>query len=74
MNCHGDGHNTSCTVNATGIAALQDNCIDCHMPILPSKKIQLNVGSKQKHEPDNIRTHYIAVYREETRKFINRQP
>ncbi len=74
MNCHGDGHNTSCTVNATGIAALQDNCIDCHMPILPSKKIQLNVGSKQKLEPDYIRTHYIAVYREETRKFINRQP
>lgn len=74
MNCHGDGHKTSCTVNATGIVSMQDNCIDCHMPILPSKKIQLNVGSKQKLEPDYIRTHYIAVYREETRKFLNRQP
>lgn len=72
INCHGGEHQKSCTVKTEGIASLQDNCIDCHMPILPSKKIQLKVGSKEKMEPDYIRTHYIAVYRDEARKFLNR--
>jgi hypothetical protein len=74
MNCHGQGHKTSCTVKGLSKDVVQQNCIDCHMPIIPSRKIQLNVGSNVKMEPDYIRTHYIAVYREETRKFLNRQP
>lgn len=74
MSCHGGEHQTSCTVKAEGISALQDNCIDCHMPVLPSKKIQLNTGKKEKMEPDYIRTHYIAVYKEESKKFLKQLP
>jgi uncharacterized protein YnzC (UPF0291/DUF896 family) len=44
------------------------------MPVLPSKKIQLNIGKKEKMEPDYIRTHYIAIYREESKKLLKQLP
>jgi hypothetical protein len=39
-----------------------NNCIDCHMPALPSNKIilQFNGGTNLVH--DLVRTHRIAVY------------
>ncbi|MFN5021527.1 MAG: cytochrome c3 family protein [bacterium] len=74
MDCHGGKHQTSCTVKAEGMGTLQNNCIDCHMPVLPSKKIQLNIGRREKMEPDYIRTHYIAIYREESRKLLKQIP
>jgi hypothetical protein len=74
MDCHGGKHQKSCTVKAEGLGTLQNNCIDCHMPVLPSKKIQLDLGKREKMEPDYIRTHYIAIYREESRKLLKQLP
>ncbi len=44
-------------------ALLVANCIDCHMPALPSNKItfQLSDGAGTVH--DKVRTHHIAIYR-----------
>lgn len=74
MDCHGGKHQKSCTVKAEAMGVLQNNCIDCHMPLLPSKKIQLNLGTNEKMQPDYIRTHYIAIYREESRKLLKQFP
>jgi nitrate/TMAO reductase-like tetraheme cytochrome c subunit len=45
--------------DSTRLAA---NCIDCHMPALPSNKIllQLTAGASPVH--DLVRTHHIAIY------------
>ena len=55
------------------IKSIADNCIDCHMPVLASKKIQLNVKVGQQLLPDYLRTHYISVYKDATEKFLKQQ-
>ncbi len=72
MSCHNQPSQTTCTVKVDKKIILSDNCIDCHMPILASKKIQLNVSGGQKLQPDYIRTHFISIYREESRKFLEK--
>ncbi len=49
---------------------LSDNCIDCHMPVQASKKIQLNVKIGEQLLPDYLRTHYISIYKKATKEFI----
>jgi len=51
---------------------LKANCIDCHMPALPSKKIFLEVEDKAKSTPDLIRTHLISIYKEQTKLYLLR--
>ena len=48
------------------------NCIDCHMPALPSANITLLTNGKQSPTPDSIRTHLITIYKEETKKVLAR--
>jgi hypothetical protein len=38
-------------------------CIDCHMPLLPSKLIILNDGAGSRTIPYRLRTHKIAIYK-----------
>ena len=57
-------------VNATNAKAITANCIDCHMPLLPSSKIMLLVSGRQKTVPDYVTTHHIAVYPEQTKAFL----
>jgi hypothetical protein len=63
MNCHGDKEAVHCSFKPTAGMVLEDNCIDCHMPILSSNKIRLDVNGKQTQLPDRIRTHYISIYK-----------
>ena len=51
------------------------SCIDCHMPLIASKKILLQLSGKQQMEPDYVRTHLIKVYPEQTKNWLkqNRQ-
>jgi hypothetical protein len=67
----------SCHENsAHAVAVMQENeqrkrdfnlssttCVDCHMPLLPSKMITLNNGSGAKTLSYFLRTHKIAVYK-----------
>ena len=41
-------------------------CVDCHMPVLASKVVSLDVDGKQ--IPARFRTHWIRIYSEEDRK------
>jgi predicted CXXCH cytochrome family protein len=47
-------------------SGLTSNCVDCHMPVLASKMVSLDIDGKQ--IPARFRTHWIRIYSEEERK------
>jgi hypothetical protein len=69
INCHNNpNHNVKITATlGTDIAS---NCIDCHMPARPSALITMKSQAQTKPILAFVRTHYISVYHEETKKFI----
>jgi hypothetical protein len=56
MNCHQD------VKHSFADNSIQNNCIDCHMPLKPSSLITMLTNQKQVAVPDSMRTHLIAVY------------
>lgn len=54
-----------------GTAALTKNCIDCHMPVRPSKLIAFQLAGETRKTPYLLRSHRIAVYPEETQKILS---
>lgn len=70
INCHTDTKHTALDLPAEKKQQLINNCIDCHMPMLPSGKISLTLSSAEKTVPDLVRTHKIAVYPEKIKEFM----
>lgn len=70
MSCHNTDSHTFCTMKEVAPALLKKNCVDCHMPALPSGNITLLVNGNDSPVPDYIRTHLITTYQEETRKVV----
>lgn len=62
MNCHNDANHSSCSMPAVKQQALYSNCIDCHMPALPSRKIMLGLSGTDSLIQDLVRTHRIGIY------------
>lgn len=50
------------------------NCIDCHMPALPSNKITLQVNGEEQLVHDLVRTHRVAIYPDIAREYLNEHP
>jgi hypothetical protein len=50
--------------NKMGVAALQKNCIDCHMQNKKSQMLNVKLDPTEKHSPAVIRSHLIAVHPE----------
>jgi hypothetical protein len=72
MQCHNTGSHTFCKMPKLPAAALAQNCIDCHMPALPSSQIMLLASGQKSPTPDAIRTHLITVYKAATEKVLAR--
>lgn len=70
MNCHNGNKHTECSMQTNSKIVKSDNCIDCHMPVLASKKILLNVKIGEEMLPDYLRSHYISVNKEATEEFL----
>ena len=51
---------------------LSNNCIDCHMPMLPSQNIVLTVANLDKVVPDLVRTHRVGIYPDKTKEFLEK--
>ncbi len=66
--CHNDVRHSFVTPEIKNL--INTNCVDCHMPSLPSSKITLLVSGKQKTVPDYVTTHRIAIYPEQTKTFL----
>lgn len=73
LTCHSTATQVTCKFVSTKKIVLSNNCIDCHMPLLPSNKIFLQLDDPQKSTADFVRTHRIAVYPEKIKEFINKK-
>ena len=70
IGCHSSNAQVTCTVKPGTGMVLSQNCIDCHMPSLPSKSIFLQAGNISKSSVDFIRTHRVAIYPESSKQLI----
>lgn len=73
MACHTETTHTSLMLSPKQKLLLNDNCIDCHMPMLPSQNIVLTVSNSDKAVPDLVRTHRIAIYADKTNEFLKKR-
>jgi len=71
MSCHNTEHNSFCKFEGLTSSVLKTNCIDCHMPA-KSKTLTVNLNQSSKQTPAIIRSHFITVYPDETKKFLQK--
>jgi nitrate/TMAO reductase-like tetraheme cytochrome c subunit len=72
MGCHDPATAEFKTPTHTSVATLQKNCIDCHMPAQPSKSIAVFLQGQETPKASSLRSHFIAIYPEEAKKFLNK--
>ncbi len=65
---HGNGKICKLT-DSLGPAVMAANCIDCHMPAKPSRAIAVFLPGASSPTAAYIRSHFISIYPEETKKF-----
>jgi hypothetical protein len=70
QSCHTEGHNKQCKMTSSIGASINKNCIDCHMPKQPSQAVAVFLQGYAMPTPALMRTHYIKVYAEETKKVL----
>ena len=63
MNCHKEEHK-----GGWNKQFLINNCIDCHMPARASARITMLTQTQRDPIADLVRSHYITVYPEETKR------
>jgi len=59
ISCHQTQKHTEKTL-AKGV--LKSNCIDCHMPMQPSKLISFQTASSKNVSPYMLRSHHVGIY------------
>ncbi len=77
ISCHNEEHKNTvvCKLIASHGKAIKTNCVGCHMPQQPSLAIAVMLQGQTDPTRTMIHTHYIKVYREESKKilaFINK--
>lgn len=72
MNCHEKGGDNFCTQSEVPGLVLSNNCIDCHMPKLPSRQVMLRSSLNDNPTPFFVRTHLVGKYREEVVAFLEK--
>jgi hypothetical protein len=69
ISCHNTTAATFKTQVHNEVIAIDKNCIDCHMPAQPSKAIAVNIEGEEFPRASLIRTHFISIYPDATKKF-----
>ena len=72
MSCHTNPTHNFSNISASSGEALQKNCVDCHMPTKPSALITMTSQAQSNPIPALVRTHYISIYPDATKKFLSR--
>jgi len=70
MTCHSEEHGNFCKLSASIGQAIKSNCIDCHMPLKPSKAIAVFLPGGTAPTAALIRSHFINIYPDETKKVM----
>jgi len=71
ISCHNVSGETFKTATHMQINSIEKNCIDCHMPSQPSKSIAVFLQGDEIPKTSFLRSHFIGIYPDEVRKFIN---
>lgn len=69
--CHNESHGKTCPMTEKIGPSITQNCIDCHMPKQPSHAVAVYLPGDDKPTPALMRTHYIKVYTDQTKKFLD---
>jgi hypothetical protein len=70
MNCHSKEQHNFCPMEKTLGNAITSNCIDCHMPVKPSRAIAVFLPGSTAPTSALIRSHHIAVYPHEAKRLM----
>ncbi|HVU59210.1 MAG TPA: multiheme c-type cytochrome [Puia sp.] len=70
ITCHQEHSSNFCKLSTLSTARLKQNCIDCHMPQQPSQAIMMQLEGETAPTSAYMRTHFIKVYPDETKKFL----
>ena len=70
MSCHNKEHGNFCKMEAEIGAGIVQNCIDCHMPKKPSRLISVLLSGEKQPTAATIRSHFISIYPEQTKKWL----
>lgn len=70
--CHSRENDNFCRQPELRGLVLDDNCIDCHMPALPSRKVLMQAPKSYKPTPFLVRTHLIATYTDQVKSFLEK--
>ncbi len=66
MSCHNAEHHNTCKMTETIGPSITLNCIDCHMPLKPSRSITELLPGDRNPTAALIRSHLIKIYPEES--------
>jgi hypothetical protein len=79
VTCHNGNSGHSCSmpevkkmIATVGSRASAVNCIDCHMPSLPSNTITFLVNDQDQPMHDLIRTHLVAIYPDIAKAYLQK--
>ena len=72
LSCHSSEHDKECKMKTVIGPAINQNCIDCHMPKQSSRSIAVLLQGSQVPSAVMMRTHLIKVYPSETKKAIEK--
>lgn len=64
IGCHNTNDAAFKTETHQKIVSIEKNCIDCHMPALPSRSIAVFLQGQETPKASLVRSHYIAIYNE----------
>ncbi len=64
MDCHVSGKKPAslCKGEINEIGKLQNNCVNCHMPVMPSKSMKITINQNGDEKAIMVRSHLIKVY------------
>lgn len=72
MSCHKQGSEIFCKQPEVPGLVLSKNCIDCHMPKLPSRQVFVQRSEYVKPTPFFVRTHLVATYEAQVKLFVEK--
>ncbi|HEY5773391.1 MAG TPA: multiheme c-type cytochrome [Chitinophagaceae bacterium] len=70
--CHNTADEKFKTPTHSQIAMVEKNCIDCHMPAQPSKSIAVFLQGEETPKASLLRSHFISIYQDEVKKYLNK--
>jgi len=73
ISCHTNPNHSFLGSNAALQVSMANNCIDCHMPAKPSKIITMKSLDQNDSISALVRTHYISIYADVSRKYLHRK-